>query len=134
MNFIANNSFFNINNDGKLFSEFTLLNEYITDKKISEWNTAKETTESRWVEIFKHFKNNNLEHQNILRIAEYMLCLPGTNASIERMFSLINKIWVAEKTQVVVRNNVEMDCLQFFNFLKNRPDLLKEILSSEKYI
>lgn len=143
MKFVVKNNFFNINDDGKLHSEFTLLNEFVNDKKIEQWNVQKITTEDRWVEIFSYFKNNCLEHKAMAQIVEYILCLPGTNSSVERVFSTINKIWVPEKTQlsldtlkslIVTKFNITMNCLQFHDFLKSRPDILKRILSSEKYL
>jgi len=46
--------------------------------------------------------NNDLSHFNFSLIVEYILCLPGSNASVERVFSNMNKIWSSEKTQLGV--------------------------------
>ena len=46
----------------------------------------------KWTELFLHFKQNNIPYQNILKIVEYAVSLPGTNAATERVFSSINKI------------------------------------------
>ena len=53
--------------------------------------------------VFLHFKQNNIPYENILKIVEYALSLPGTNAATERVFSSINKIWTTEKTQLNIK-------------------------------
>jgi len=84
--------------DTAVFDEFSLITNYITDEKISCWNTKNIAVEDRWVELFSHFRDNNLNCVNFQIIIEYVLCLPGSNAPVEKVFSLMNKIWTSEKT------------------------------------
>jgi len=74
---------------------------------------------------------------------EYILSLPGSTASVERTFSGMNDIWTNEKSQLkvetlkailIVKTNLKMTCLQFYHFLKNQKDMLKQISSSTKYV
>ena len=70
------------------------------------------------------------------------MCLPGTNAPTERLFSVMNNIWTAEKTQLnvstlkailIVKTNFELNCVDFYDkFFQNVP-ILNKICSSEKY-
>uniref|UniRef100_A0A0K8VZT2 HAT C-terminal dimerisation domain-containing protein n=1 Tax=Bactrocera latifrons TaxID=174628 RepID=A0A0K8VZT2_BACLA len=78
----------------------------------------------------------------MVRIISYILSLPVTSATVERVFSLINQIWNDEKSQIkietlrallYVRYNIKMTCKEFFEFLKMQPKMLKEIASNEKY-
>ncbi|GBP04234.1 hypothetical protein EVAR_90093_1 [Eumeta japonica] len=85
------------NKDTEVFDEFTLISRYVTSQKITEWDNSKVSTETRWVEVFKHFRTHNLQHENFCILIEYILCLPGTNAPVERVFSLMNKLWTSEK-------------------------------------
>lgn len=71
-----------------------------------------------------------------------MLCLPGSNASTERVFSHITKIWTKEKTQlnvstlkalIITKLNFDYTCLEFYELLKNNNLLLKKIVSKDKY-
>lgn len=75
-------------------------------------------------------------------LLEYCLCLPGTNALVERVFSLMNKIWTAEKAQLkvatlkamlVLKVNACMTCKQYFGHLCTKENLLKKKHSSQKY-
>ena len=87
----------------------------------------------------------NIGHHSLQKLAkliQYIFCLPGTNAPTERVFSQINKIWTADKTQLSVSTlksllllkcNFKQSCLELYNFLKSSPELLKKIISSEKY-
>jgi len=37
---------------------------------------------------------------NLERLCEFVLCLLGTSAPIERVFSQIDKYWISEKSQL----------------------------------
>lgn len=60
-------------------------------EKVKSWATAKITIENKWLEIFHHFETNHVPYNNALKIVEYVLSLPGTNATTERVFSTVNK-------------------------------------------
>ena len=114
----------------------------ITDEKIAEWNSSKLPSAQRWVEVFSQLKCRDVSQQHLIKLIEYIFCLPGTNASTERVFSQMNNIWTEEKTQLKVSTlrslmmlkfNIKLSCLDFYNKLKSSPELLKQIISSEKY-
>jgi hypothetical protein len=76
------------------------------------------------------------------RLAEISLCLPGSNASVERVFSTMNLIWTSQrsklclqtvKSMLTVLTNFRMTCQQFAAKLGSRQDILKKVHSSEKY-
>lgn len=78
----------------------------------------------------------------LLKIVAYILCLPGTSATVERVFSLVNDIWSIDKARLsigtlrdllYVRYNMKTSCLEFFEFLKGQPKMLEEIGSDGKY-
>ena len=46
------------------------------------------------MEIFKHFRTQQIEYDAILPIVQFALAVPGTNAPIERIFSLMNDMYV----------------------------------------
>lgn len=128
--------------DTEVFDEFSLISSYVTVEKIKSWNDENVATEDRWVELFKHFRANNLNCTNFRTIIEYVLCMPGSNAPVERVFSLMNKIWTSEKTQLsvtvlkailITKTNINKQCNQLHSYLKTRPDILKLICSADKY-
>lgn len=142
MDILIEKGYIDSNKDTEVFDEFTLILNYVTSQKISEWNHLKVHTETRWVEVFKHFRANNLKHENFSLLIEYILCLPGTNASVERIFSLMNKLWTSEKNSLqvsvlkamlITKVNINKTCQEFYAYLKSTPSLLKQICSSEKY-
>ena len=55
-----------------------------------------------WTEIFNKFENNNIPYENINKMVEFALSLPGTNSSTERILLDVNEIWTTEKTQLCV--------------------------------
>ena len=109
---------------------------------IGEWNHDKTPSDQHWVEVFTELKNRDISQKQIIKLIEYIFCLPGTNASTERVFSQMNNLWTEEKTQLrvstlksllILKFNVKLSCLEFYNMLKTKPELLKKIISSEKY-
>lgn len=126
----------------QMFRQFGYLKAYMTVEKISKWNSDKTPPDLRWVECFKHFDENEVPYHLISMIIQYIYCLPGTSASVERVFSAVNKIWTNEKTRLqvktlksilIVKYNMAFSCLEFFKFLKSKPDLLAKIAAQEKY-
>jgi len=94
--FISNKGFFNPNNDTALFDQFMLTLQYVTQEKIDKWNLEKKPTDQHWVCIFKYFKEKDIQCDKMI-IVKYVLCLLGSNASTECVFSHITKIWTKEK-------------------------------------
>lgn len=54
----------------------------------------------RWVEIFTHLETENCDYKEMATIVEYILCLPGSTASVKRVFACMNKTWTADKSQL----------------------------------
>lgn len=141
--FMASKQRFDIESfDIELFDQCSYLKKFISNEKIQSWEQENIATDQRWVECFKHFAKHNVPCNHMLKIVSYILALPGTSAPVERIFSLINDIWSAEKTRLsietlkdilYVRYNIKMTCLEFFEFIKTQPKLLEKIGSSEKY-
>jgi hypothetical protein len=140
--FAIKKGFFSPSLDSKLFDEFTCILNFVSGDTIFKWNNENIDTSNRWVKVFSHFKENQIPHDLMSNLIQYILCLPGSNASTERVFSQMNKIWTKEKSQLkietlkailVTKTNVDMNCSEFYSFLKKSPLLLKSIASNDKY-
>ncbi|CAN7994735.1 unnamed protein product [Ixodes pacificus] len=111
--------------ENALFDEACNVSRYVTAKKL---------------ELFE--PKSKKPCGNMKAIIEYCMCLPGTNAPVERMFSLMNKVWTAEKTQLQVailkamlmlKVNVQMTCEQYHGHISKNEGLLRKIHSSQKF-
>jgi hypothetical protein len=60
-------------------------------------------TPKKWSESCGHLKENNMLRGNMKKFVELLLCLPGSNAAIEKVFSHIHYIW----SQVMSKFHVE---------------------------
>lgn len=67
---------------------------------------------------------------------------PGTPAPVERIFAHVEKLWQVEssalavetlKSMLLVKCNMEFSCLNFYDFLKTQPELLRKIAGQDKY-
>ncbi len=128
--------------DNELFSEISRLKLYCTASKIKEWENKKVETDQKWMDIFRHFKNKHIAFKNLQMIAEIVMCLPGTNASVERVFSLSNDFWSSEKASLSVEGlaavlkvkcNMECSCQEIGELLESNSELCKAIHSKSKY-
>ena len=91
----------------------------------------------------KKFKRNGILHTNFFfKLIKFIMCLPGTNAPTKRLFSVMNNIWSAERTQLnistlkailIVKTNSELNCVDFYDNLSQNVSILNKICSSEKY-
>jgi hypothetical protein len=83
-------------NETELFDEVMILKKAITEK---EEIKAKSTGEI-WYKLFNSLGVNELIH--LEKIVEIFCCIPGTNASIERLFSRMISLWTNEKNRISV--------------------------------
>lgn len=125
-----------------MYEEYVNVKEFVTEEKVAEWADKKTLPPQRWMEMFSHFTNNQILALNVLKLAEFFFCLPGTNAATERVFSLMNSTWTSDKSQLgvnilkailVTKVNYDETCVEFYKMLLSKKELLKEIHSSEKY-
>jgi hypothetical protein len=66
-------------------------------EKIKEWDMNNANTCARWSEVFLHFSENMVPYLQLQRLGEISLCLPGSNASLERVFSAMNMMWTSQR-------------------------------------
>ena len=141
-NFIVNNYPEIHIEEGILVDEFFYLKTFI-ESKIDNWNLKNFSTLARWKEVFEWQKECiELKFENIKIIVQFFLTLPGTNASTERVFSVMNNVWTDAKSQLSVETlknilitkiNFNYNCAEFSQILKNNKKLLECIHSSDKY-
>lgn len=125
-----------------LHKQFGYVQNYCTEEKIGEWREKSVSVADRWVEIFKHLLIQSCDYKEIAKMIEYVLSLPATSASVERVFSAMNKSWTQEKTRLKIETlkaimmmkfNMKFTCTDFYKYLKSQPLLLRKIASADKY-
>ncbi|KAL4141558.1 hypothetical protein QTP88_004182 [Uroleucon formosanum] len=86
--------------------------------------------------------NTRFQFPNFKTIVKFILCIPGLNANVERIFSNMNNLWTDEKNKMeiktvkamlIVKTFFKETCTEFHDFLIGNQSLLKEIYSSNKY-
>lgn len=84
-----------------------------------------------------HFKVNDIPRTNLARLVFVVMCLPESNAPIERVFSQINDIWTAArnrfavppiKAMLIMKTNFNLPCEEFMEKLVEDRAILKKIL------
>lgn len=86
----------------KLHNQFSHVKIFCSKQIIRTWNEMKIPVEDRWNQIFKHFDMENIDFKEMAQVIEFILCLPGTNSSVERVFSEMNKTWTEDKSALSV--------------------------------
>lgn len=126
--------------DVKFFDQFCNLCKFIQENIVCD-EFSKSSASEKWA---KFFNSTILEcHSELLKLAEYFFSIPGHNANVERLFSLISSQWTDVRNQLsiesvkgllVVRHNFkEFSCSDFYHYIKKKPKLLDQIGSSQKY-
>jgi hypothetical protein len=83
-------------NETELFDEVMILKKAITEKEEIQTKSTGEI----WYGLFNSLGVNELI--NLEKIVEFFCCIPGTNASIERLLSRMNSLWTNEKNRLSV--------------------------------
>lgn len=143
MNKLADKELFDAENKAsQLHTQFVFLKNYCIEQRIVKWRTEKTSVVARWVQIFSFMEAESCPCQELSTIVEYILCLPGTSAPVERIFSAVTKAWTTEKTQLKIENlkgilfvkyNLKYSCSEFFDMIKRKPELLKKVSGVDKY-
>jgi hypothetical protein len=90
---------------------------------------------ARWSEVFSHFSEKMVPYLQLQRLAEISLCLPGSNASVERVFFTMNMIWTSQQSRMclqtvkfmlTVLTNFPVTCQQCAAKLGSRQDILNK--------
>lgn len=145
MHFLTENGHWDMPGDcsSQFFEQYIYIKEFITGEKIEEWATKKVPVDKRWTECFQYMLKKEAPFQCISALVEYALSLAGTSAPVERIFSTINKIWTVEKTRLhvntlksilFVKHNLDFSCIEFFSYLKDHKELLRQISNQQKYM
>lgn len=129
-------------NVDELFDERSSLIQILKNMK-PEWDSfTQKETQDKWKEVFKAFLRSNVCFTNIFKLVEFTMCLPGTSAPAERIFSMMGSVWTAERGRMslsvardllYIKANSDMTCSEFHEQVKNDRSFLKKVKSSEKY-
>lgn len=123
-----------INGDA-LFGEVTGLQEFLKGGSLEEWKTSETRLSQRWSTVVNHFKENDIPHSNLARLASVVMCLPGSNAPVERVFSQMNDLWTEARNRftvptikavLIVKTNFNLPCQEFMEKLANKQSNPKE--------
>jgi hypothetical protein len=86
-----------------LFDEFACVKKYC-ESKLEVWSELKnQSISEKWCEMFAHFTKHDINTENLKCPVSFCLALPGCNAAVERVFSLINARWTDEKKDLKLR-------------------------------
>jgi hypothetical protein len=58
------------------------------------------------VKIFSELSEECLEFHDFSNAVGFILCLPGSTASVERIISIMNSIWTKEKSRLSVKTKL----------------------------
>lgn len=126
--------------ENNFFEQFKMFEKYFKEQN-EEWHNL--SLERHWLSVFKHFKEHNIEFDCLLMVVEFSFSLPGSNAAVERVFSLMNSTWTKSRNQLdistveaslIIKTSFDsMSCSQFYESILANKTLLQRVHSSAKY-
>lgn len=127
--------------DVHLFDEFQALKNFLKTQQQSFFNKP---CHLQWVDFFNHNNCPAEVYSQLLNICQFIFAIPGSNSSVERVFSLIKAQWTNERNRfniesvkgilIVKYNFKNYSCEEFYKYLLSNPEILKKISNSDKYI
>lgn len=142
-------------NIDQMFDELTVVNSALKKIKLKMDESREQHKQEKkkgefieitgvqlWLETHKLLQSADCTCSNFDKVLEFALCLPGTSASVERIFSLMKHVWSPDRNRLMVgkvqamlsiKVNCKMSCVEFFEDIKGNKPFLKKVLSSEKY-
>jgi hypothetical protein len=84
-------------NEEDLFDEFACVKKYCESKFEVLSELKNRSISEKLCEMFAHFTKQDIHAENLQCLVSFCLALPGCNAAVERVFSLMNALWTDEK-------------------------------------
>ena len=126
-----------------VFDEVTYLQQVLNSDILSDWKDNGTTLSDRWKKIFELLSELEINTPNLRKLSAVLMCLPGSNAIVERIFSQMNALWTNEKNRfpvetiksiLMIKSNINLSCDAFAKKLAKDKAILKKIHGSEKYV
>lgn len=122
----------------RLYDEICSVNS-ILEKIDTKTENENETLEKLWVKLFV-----NSNFIDLKLVVSKALSVPISNAFVERIFSIMEAVWRDDrnrmrvslvKAELATRINFDMNCDQFFKYLKKpeQSKFLKDASTQKKY-
>ncbi|XP_062916330.1 uncharacterized protein LOC134352791, partial [Mobula hypostoma] len=125
----------------RLFEEWGNSKQAIS-RLLPVWNTEKLPASERWCHVFQEMQRNGFAYSHLAKAVEFILCLPGSTAPIERLFSAMSTVLSPDKSHLsiptmkailLVQVNFDLDCLAFYDKLLKDKWTLQKIASKDNY-
>ena len=84
---------------------------------------------NRWI---KFFATQQPEDTELLHLVSFVLSIPVSNANCERVFSIMNVLWINSKNrlnfnlvkaELMMKINFHMSCNKYYEFISKDKDL-----------
>lgn len=125
--------------DVKLFDEYEVLKEYC---RSSDNIFFSESLTTQWCNFLKSREVHG-DITEFVKICQFVFSILAHNANVERMFSLVNAQWSKERNRLTIEsvkailitqeNYKTVSCEDFYVYVLEKKELLKKIMSSDKY-
>ena len=125
-----------------VFDEVTYLQQVLNSDILNNWQDNGTSPSNRWKKVFDLLFEVEINSPNLRKLSAVLMCLPGSNAPVERIYFQINALWTDEKNRFLVetikailmtKSNFNLSCDAFAKKLAKNEAVLKKIHGSEKY-
>lgn len=128
--------------DSKCFDQLQNLKSFLINNK-EDVDFKKQLAHKKWVQYFKSM-NSEESFSEFLTICQFYFAIPGHNANVERVFSLIGQQWSKQRNRLnvdtvakmllVEYNLKHLSCKDFYNCIIKETELLKLVTANQKYL
>ena len=125
-----------------VFDEVRYLQQVLNSDILNNWQDDGTSLSDRWKKVFDLLSELEINTPNLRKLSTVLMCLPESNAPVERIFSQMNALWTDEKKRFLVetikiilmtKSNFNLSCDDFAKTLAKNKAILKKIHGSAKY-
>ncbi|KAF0767141.1 protein FAM200B-like, partial [Aphis craccivora] len=98
------------------------------------YNLRCQEIENKLIHIFKIFNDKNHAFFELLKVVEFSFILPGSNAAVERVFSLMNSTWTNSRNKLDIKTVEATLIIKTCFNNKSCESVLKQIHGSANYV
>ena len=125
-----------------LFDEHVLVKNYnsASDRR-EKWQNTPISCERMWTQLFQAFKDKDIPIPNFQKLVEFVFCLSGRSAPVERIFFIMKNMWSDDRSNMheqyvkalfKCKSNIDLTCTEFYENIKSNVMLLKKVLGANK--
>ena len=85
-----------------VFDEVWYLQQVLNSDILNNWQENGTLLSDRWKKVFDLLSELEINTTDLRKLSAVLMCLPGSNAPVEKNFSQMNALWTDQKNRFLI--------------------------------